>query len=144
MRCAVELANVHHVVFVFQYGGFVVVDIEVIRGTEDGHDAGKAGSACFPIHSVASILSFVSANDREKIVLLEKGAGGRIGEEIGAAPDVVVHKEFRCLLLAELLQWVGPEDIAHEAMSRWLAESINLQESVKTAVNISTWITYAL
>lgn len=143
MRRAVELADVHDVVFVLQYGRFVVINIKVVGSTEDSHDARKPGGARLSVHSVAGILSFMGANDREEIVLLEKGAGGRVGEEIGAAPDVIVDKEFRRLLLAELLQWISPEYIAHEAVSRRLAEAINLLMSV-SAPSTRSGKTYAL
>lgn len=78
MRRAIELADVHDVVFVLQYSGFIVINIKVIGSTEDSHDARKPGGACLSVHSVAGILSFMGADDREEIVLLEEGAGGRI------------------------------------------------------------------
>ena len=40
-----------------------------------------------------------------------------------------MYEEIVGLLLSELLEWVGPEDVAHEAMCGWLAETVNLDRS---------------
>lgn len=70
MRGAVELPNVHDVVFILQNGGFVVVYIQIVRSAENGHDTGKPCSASLAIHAVACILSFMGTNDGEQVVLL--------------------------------------------------------------------------
>ena len=94
MRCTVELPNVHDVVFVFEHCGFVVVDIEIVGGAEDCHDTGKACRPRLTIHAVPGILRFVRANDGQQVISFEKGACGRIGEEVGTASNMVVHKEL--------------------------------------------------
>lgn len=59
MRCTIKLTDVHYVVFVFEDGGFVVVNVEVIGRGEYGHYAGEVGDSCFFVHSVAGVLGFV-------------------------------------------------------------------------------------
>ena len=132
MRRAVELPDVHHVVFVLEHGGLVVVDVEVVGRAEDGHHAGEAGRARFAVHAVAGVLGFVGPDDGEEVVLFEECAGGGVGEEVGAATYVVVHEEFGGLFLAEFFEWVGPENVAHEAVGGGLAEAVNLGMSVFT------------
>ena len=63
MWCAIELPNIHDVVLVLQYGCFVVIDVEVVRCAEDGHDAREACGSRFAVHSIAGILSFVCSDD---------------------------------------------------------------------------------
>lgn len=58
--------------------------------------------------------------------LLKKTAGGGIGEEIRASTDMVVSKEFLRFLLAKILYWIGPENVAHQTMGRRLPEPIDL------------------
>jgi hypothetical protein len=41
-----------------------------------------------------------------------------------------VDEEIVRLLLTKLLEWIGPEDVAHEAVGRWLAETVNLPRLV--------------
>ena len=60
---AIELPNVHDVVLVFQYCGFVVVYVEVIGCAEDSHDTWEACRPSLSVHSIASILSLMGAND---------------------------------------------------------------------------------
>lgn len=82
MRRAVELPDVHNVVLILKHRSLVVVYVEVVGRTEDGHDTGETGGPCFPIHSVTSILSLVRTNDREQVVLFEEGARGGVREEV--------------------------------------------------------------
>ena len=82
MGCAVELPDVHDVVLVLENGSLIVVHVEVVRRTEDGHDTGETSGSCFPIHSVSSILRFVRTNDRKQVVLFEEGARGGVREEV--------------------------------------------------------------
>lgn len=121
-----ELSDVHDVILVLEDSGLVVVDIKIIGCAEDGHDTREAGRPSLPIHSVAGILSLVGADDGEKIVLFEESACSRIREEVRAAADVVVDEKIISFLLSKLLEWISPENVAHEAMCRWFAESINL------------------
>ena len=113
MRSAVELSDVHNIVLVLEHCGLVVVNIEVIRRAEDGHYARESSGSCLAVHAVSGILSFVCSDDREEIILFEEVASGGVGEEVGASSDVIVHEVLARLLLAELLERICPEDIAH-------------------------------
>ena len=73
MRRAVELSNVHDIVLVFQNGGLVVIDIQVVGSREDGDDRREVGFTAL-VHFVSEILSFVSTNDGEKVISSQKGA----------------------------------------------------------------------
>ena len=39
---------------------------------------------------------------------------------------MVVHEIFVGFLLPEIFEGVGPEDVAHQALRRWLTETIDL------------------
>lgn len=123
---AVELSDVHDIVFVFEYGGLVVVDIEVVRCAKYRHHAWEARRPGFTVHAISGVLGFVCSNDGKEIVFFEESACGGIGEEVGASSDMVVNEEFRCLFLTELLERIGPEDVAHQAMGWWFSEAVNL------------------
>lgn len=64
MGRAIELTDIHNIVLVLQNGGFVVVDIEVVRGTENCHNTRKTSCSGFAIHSISSVLCLMGANDR--------------------------------------------------------------------------------
>lgn len=64
MGCAVELSDVHDIVFVFEDGSFVVIHVEVVRGAEDGHYTRESGCPSLSVHAVTGILSFVGSDDR--------------------------------------------------------------------------------
>lgn len=49
---AVELPDVHHIALVLQDGCLVVVDVQIVRSTEDSHNRWKAGRLCLPIHPI--------------------------------------------------------------------------------------------
>ena len=57
-----ELSDVHYIILVLQNGRFVIVNIQVIRRTEDCHDTGKTSCSCLAIHSVPSILSLMGSD----------------------------------------------------------------------------------
>lgn len=77
-----KLPDVHDVVLVLQNGSLVVVHIEIIGRTEDGHDARETSRPSLPVHAVSSVLGFVGTNDREQVVLLKEGACGGIREKV--------------------------------------------------------------
>ena len=52
VRSAIELSNVHDVIFVLQNRCFIVVHVEIIWRREDGHDSRKLSSSSFTIHAV--------------------------------------------------------------------------------------------
>lgn len=62
MRSTVELTNVHDVVFVFEYGRFVVVDVEIVGSGKDCHDGGETSCLGFAVHAV-SVIVVVSDGD---------------------------------------------------------------------------------
>ena len=127
MWCAVKLSDIHDVVLILEDCRLVVIDIEVVGGGEDSHDGWESGGACLSVHAVTGVLCLVGADDGKEVVLLEEVAGGWVGEEVGASAYVVVHEVLGCLLLAELFEWVGPEDVAHESLGWWLAETVDLE-----------------
>ena len=92
MRAAGKLSNVDDIILVFKHSSIIAMYIKVVWSAEDGHDTRKPGSWRPPIHAVSSILGLVCANDREQVVLLEKGARRRIGKEVGATSKAVVDK----------------------------------------------------
>lgn len=113
MRRAVELPDVHDIVLVFEYRGLVVVDVEIVWCAKNGHYTGEASGPRLSVHSVPSILRFVCPNNREKIVLFQECAGGRVGEEVRASANVVVNKEFRSLFLTKFFKWISPQYVTH-------------------------------
>ena len=129
MRCAVELSDVHDVVFILQHRGLVVVYVKVIGCAENGHDTGESRRPRFSVHAITGVLGFMGSNNRQEVVFLEERACGRIGEEVGATSDVVVQEELGCFFLPKLLEGICPENIAHQAMRWWLPEAINLLKS---------------
>jgi hypothetical protein len=137
-----ELPDVHYVVLVLQDGGLVVVHVQVVRRAEDGHDTGEARGPRLPVHAVSGILGFVRANNGEQVVLLEEGACGGIREEVRAPSDVVVDEEIVRLLLSKFFERVSPEDVAHQAVRRWLAKTIDLHQSAVSRDHVM--LTYAL
>ena len=50
---AIELSDVHDVALVFENGGFVIINIEVIRGGEDGHNRREASGLRFTVHPIS-------------------------------------------------------------------------------------------
>lgn len=59
VRCAVELSNVHDIIFVFQHSGFVVVHIKVIGGGENSHHWRKRGCLALSIHTISIDIRWV-------------------------------------------------------------------------------------
>ena len=124
VRCAVELSDVHDIVLVFEHGSLVVVHVQVVRGGEDRHHRREASRPSLSVHTVSCILCLVRSNDREQVVLLQERASSRIAEEVRASSHMVVHEILLRLLLSEFFKRVGPENVAHQAMSRWLSEAV--------------------
>lgn len=73
-----ELSDVHNVVLVLQDSSLVVVHIEVVWCTEDGHDTRETRRPGLPVHSVPGILGFVRTDDRQKVILFEEGTGSGV------------------------------------------------------------------
>lgn len=53
MRGAVELPDIHDVAFVLEDGSFVVVDIKIVGGGEDGHNGWKPSCFRLSIHAIS-------------------------------------------------------------------------------------------
>lgn len=66
------------------------------------------------------------ANDGQQAIALKERASRLVGEKVGAAPHVIMHKALRSLLLPKVLYRIGPDDIAHETRRWWLTETIQL------------------
>ena len=82
MWSAVELADIHDVVLVLKHRSFVVVDIEIVRCAENGHNAWKTRRSCFSVHPIACILSFVRPDYGQQIILFQKRTCGGIREKV--------------------------------------------------------------
>jgi len=54
MGCAIKLSNVHHIAFVFEDGGLVVVNVEIIWCRENGHDGGESSRLGLSIHAISA------------------------------------------------------------------------------------------
>lgn len=136
MGGAVELPDVHDIILIFQNSGLVVVNVEIIRSAENGHHTGKPGRPSLAIHAVSGILGLMCSNDGKEVILFEERARGRIGEEIRASSNTVVDEIVCSFLLPKFLQRIGPQDIAHETMSRRLTEAINLFPRFRTQSDV--------
>lgn len=126
MRTAVELPDVYHVVFVLKHGGLVVVPIKVVGRAENGYDTRETSRLCLSVHAVSGILGFVCSNYRKQVILLEECARRRVGKGIRAPANTIVNEEIIGLFLTELLQRIGPQNIAHETVGWGFAEPVNL------------------
>jgi len=51
-----------------------------------------------------------------------------------------VSEMFCCLLATELLQWIGPQQIAHRTKRRWLLESVQLYTESNQNVAFLKWL----
>jgi len=69
----------------------------------------------------------VRPDDGEQVVLLQEVAGGGVGVEVGASAHAVVAEVLGRLLVAEVLQRVGPQQVAHGAEGRGLLEAVQLR-----------------
>lgn len=140
------MPNVHNIVFVFQDCRLIVVHVEVVGCTEDGHNTREASRPRLPVHAIASILSFMGPDDGEQVVLLEERACSRVREEIRAAANVVMYEKVVRLFLSKLFKRVGPEDVAHQTMRGWLPEAIDLMHvsSCSDHDELNEDVTYAL
>jgi hypothetical protein len=49
---AVELPDIHDIVFVLQNSGFIVVHVKIIWRGKDGHDCRELGCSSFAIHAI--------------------------------------------------------------------------------------------
>jgi hypothetical protein len=67
-----ELTNVHDIVLVLENSSLVVVDVQVVGCTEDGHDAREPSSPGLAVHAVTSVLSFVCTDDGKQVILLQE------------------------------------------------------------------------
>jgi hypothetical protein len=77
-----ELTNVHDIVLILEDSSLVIVNIQIVGCTEDGHDTGESSSPGLAVHAVSSVLSLVCANNRKQVVLLQEGTCGGVREEV--------------------------------------------------------------
>jgi hypothetical protein len=113
LKCHTKLSDIHDVVLVLQNCGLVVVNVKIIGRAEYGHDARESRRPGLAIHPITSVLGFVGAYDRQKVVLLEECACSRIGEEVRASSHMIMDEKLGRLFLSKFLQRIGPQDIAH-------------------------------
>ena len=66
----------------------------------------------------------MGAYDREQIVGLQELAAGGVRVEVRAAADRVVAKEVGVTLVTEVGTRVGPQQIAHWPIGRWVTEPV--------------------
>lgn len=92
------------------------------------------------------ILCLVRPDYRQQVVLLQELTAGRVTEEVGAPAHRVVREELVGLLVAKVLQRIGPEQVAHGPVGRWFPEAIQLRKSAQMhyIVNISALLYYRL
>jgi hypothetical protein len=122
-----KLSDIHDIVLILQDCSLVIVNVEIVGCAKDGHNTGEAGCARLAIHPVAGILSFMRSNDGEQVVFLEERTSGWVRKEVRATADVIMHEKIVRLLLPELFERVGPQNVAHQTMGGWLAETVNLR-----------------
>ncbi len=73
------------------------------------------------------VLRLVRPDDAEQVVLLQEVARGGVGVEVGAAAHAVVAEVLRVLLVAKVLQGVGPQEVAHGPERGGLLEAVQLR-----------------
>ena len=69
-----------------------------------------------------------------------------VREEVRTASDVIVDEAVGCLLLTEIFNRVRPKHVAHQALSGWLAETVDLARDDELRNNLkkrsrSTYVT---
>lgn len=55
MRSAVELPNVHDIIFVLEDSRLVIIHIQIIGSRENRHNSWKLCRASFPIHAISAL-----------------------------------------------------------------------------------------
>ena len=73
MGRTVKLANVHHIVLIFQNGRFVVVHVEIVRSGEYRDQTGKTGALTFLVHAIAKASRPVTSTTRENDITRRLG-----------------------------------------------------------------------
>lgn len=100
MRAAIKLPNVHHVRFVLQHRGLVVIHVEIVGRAENCHHGGETGRLRFAVHSIPEsrrkdlktvigtlwnapgILSFVSSDNGQEVIALEEVTCGLVARRL--------------------------------------------------------------
>ena len=76
----------------------------------------------------------MGADDGEEVVVLQEVAAGGVTVKIGAAPHRIVTEVLGVLLVAELLEGVRPQQVAHGPERGGLFEPVQLHK--KTIIKI--------
>ena len=129
MRAVVELADVEFPLVVVRNGACVIVSIEVVGRREDCNDGGEARGGARVAHVVAVVLGFMCAEDGQHTIAFQELTGRKVCEDIGA-PAEAVQGEALAIARREVLCRVGPQDVAHGAVQRRLAEAVDLHNVV--------------
>jgi len=95
MRCAIELPDVHNIVFVFQDSSFVIIYIQIVGGGENGHDSWKLCCACFPIHTISKV-------SRKKTKPLIPRILGLVCSDNGQ--QIIAFKKLTCCIVAKFVR----------------------------------------
>lgn len=86
-------------------------------------------------YDLPRILCLMCSHYREQIVLLQKLTAGGVTEEVGTTSHRIVWKEIRTLLIPEILQRIGPQQITHGSIGWRLPEAIQLPGRRKSQNN---------
>jgi hypothetical protein len=68
----------------------------------------------------------VGSDYGKEVVLFQKVASCAVREKVRTSSNMIVNEVLVSLLLAKLLQRVGPENVTHKTMCRWFPETIDL------------------
>jgi len=121
----IELLNIQGIVLKFDHGSFIVVDVAVVGGREDGDDDREVGVAVPAVHLVAIELGLVRPDDRDQVVALEEAVDGVVPVEVAAPPHVVDPVDVLANPVV-VVDGVGPEQVAEDPLPGGFLKSIDL------------------
>lgn len=117
------LLDVHFVVLNEDDSTLVVVLSTVVRSGEDSDDGREGLMATPSVHLVSINLDLMSTNDRNKVVHSKDLLNG-IETELDGTFTLRVRAKAH-LASVTVIHWVGPKEIAEEALERGFNESVD-------------------
>lgn len=66
MGSTIKLPDIHDITLIFEYGGFVIVDIEIVGRGKDGHHGRESGRFCLAVHPIPGLLFSNGWQDLQK------------------------------------------------------------------------------